>query len=235
MTSDVQTEFIKSEFKKAYKLASKIFRASGDPLSCEIHDYFSSSDSHNCIGCNMATSENHIINFLKRYNNHKDIEESYNQYLILCYLMVERIYEIFKIIEIPETYRLKHFKTFNLIKKWGNFIKHPKAFILVHHPICVLENSVGIEKLKKKSIQINSKFIEKYYSGEKNNRELYNILTNKRDVVVIYPELEGLTKSFCQEVRRFVDLIRDNSVYREILNDKATYEYFYSLEDLEGP
>lgn len=226
-------ELIKAEFRKAFHSARKILRSKSEPLACEIHDYFASEESHNCIGCNLAAKETHIVNFLRRYRSFKDTEESYSQYIMLCYLMIERIHEIFRIIELPESYRLQHFKTFNNVKKWANFFKHPKAFLLVHHPCYLLENDPAKPTINKKSIIIDSSFIHKYYSGEKNNRELYNLLTNKTDVYVILPELEELTISFCKEVRLFVDIIRDNSVYRHILNDKATYEYFYSMEDKE--
>jgi len=114
-----EDELVKAEFKKAFHSARKILRAKREPLACEIHDYFSSDDGHNCIGCNLAGTENHILNFLRRYRSQNNIEESYSQYIMLCYLLVERVYEIFKIIELPESYRLQHFQTFNNVKKMG--------------------------------------------------------------------------------------------------------------------
>jgi len=106
--------------------------------------------------------------------------------------------------------------------------------LLVHHPWYILENNQSQLKQLSGYTIIDSAFIQKFYSGEKNNRELYNRLTNKTDVCVVLPEIELLTTSFCNEFRHFVDLIRDNSVYRHILNDKATYEHFYSMEDENG-
>jgi hypothetical protein len=225
-----EQEIVKLEFKKAFIEAKKILRSKNDPLTCEIHEYFSNENDHNCIGCNLASAENLIIKNLKRYRSFKEIEEAYTHHIFLCYLMVERIYEIFKMIELPESYRLKHFRTFNLVKKWANFFKHPKAFLLVHHPVFLLENQTNFPTVNKKSIKINCDFILKYYSGDSKNKELYKLLTNKKDVYVILPDVEKLTKSFCLEVRLFVDLIRDNSVYRYLLNDKSTYENFYQDE-----
>ena len=80
-----EDEQVKAEFKKAFHAARKILRAKREPLSCEIHDYFSREKSHNCIGCNLAHAEDHIINFLRRYRSGDNIEEAYAQYIILCY------------------------------------------------------------------------------------------------------------------------------------------------------
>ena len=223
--------FIVQEFKKAYIIAKKILRSKSEPLSCEIHDYFDSLENHNCIGCNLASREMHILNFLKSHKKITDIEESYSLYILRCYLLVECIYEIFRIVELPESYRIKHFKTFITIKNWANFFKHPKAFLLVHHPYYILENDKDEIPNIKKSIVIDTAFINKYYSGDKKNKELYKLLSNKKDVYVKMPKVDELTELFCNEFRQFVYLIRDNSVYRYILNDKATLEYFYERED----
>ena len=124
-----------------------------------------------------------------------------------------------------------HFKTFALIKRWANFYKHPKSFMFVHHPYYTFENHPDYNELKKKMIVVDSKFISKYYNGDSRNTELYSILTNKKDVLVIFPNIEELTKLFCSEIIHFVDLLRTNSVYRYILSQKSTYENFYSIDN----
>lgn len=225
--------FIKAEFKRAYQAVLKEYKKDGDsPMACEIHNYLGDDNHHNCIGCNLADTEEHIFNNLKKYRSFNDLREASTTHLLLCYIMVERIDEVFKIINIPESYRIQYFNAFSIIKKWANFIKHPKAFILVHHPEYLLENDPELPIIKKDSIKIDTDFIKTYYSGSKNNPKLYSLLTNKKDVYVILPELAPLTKSFFEEIRLFINLIRDNSVYRHLLNDKSTFEnYFISEQD----
>lgn len=227
--------FLKAEYKKAYFIAKKLLRNKSEPLACSIHELFETEDNHNCIGCNLANSEVHFINFLKRNRSFTDNNETFIQFILFSYLIVERINEIFKIIEINESYKNEHFKTFALIKRWTNFYKHPKSFMFVHHPYYTFSNHPDCNEIKKKMIVVDSNFISKYYNGVSNNRQLNNLLTNKKDVVVIFPNIEELTKLFCLEIIHFVDLLRNNSVYRYILSQKSTYENFYSIDStLEG-
>jgi hypothetical protein len=222
--------FLKAEYRKAYFVAKKLFRNNNQPLSCSIHEIFESGDNHNCIGCNLAKSEVHFVNFLKRNRSFTEKNETYIQFILFSYLIVERIYEIFKIIQMNESYKNEHFKTFTLIKRWANFYKHPKSFMFVHHPYYTFENHPDFNEQKKNMIIVDSNFILKYYNGDSKNTELYNLLTNKKDVLVIFPNIEELTKLFCLEIIHFVDLLRNNSVYRYILSQKSTYENYYSTD-----
>ena len=223
--------FLKAEYRKAYLIAKKLLQNKNEPLSCSIHELFETGDNHNCIGCNLAISEVHFINFLKRNRSFTEKNETFIQFIIFSYLLVERINEVFKIIQMNELYKNEHFKTFALIKRWANFYKHPKSFMFVHHPYYTFENHPDYNELKKKMIVVDSKFISKYYNGDSRNTELYSILTNKKDVLVIFPNIEELTKLFCSEIIHFVDLLRTNSVYRYILSQESNYENFYSIDN----
>ena len=79
----------------------------GDPLVCDIHDVFHDINSphHNCIGCNLAHSINSIEFFLKRVKYYNNEEEVYTDFIIKLYLFVERVFELFKIIELSQEYR----------------------------------------------------------------------------------------------------------------------------------
>jgi hypothetical protein len=224
--------FIQEQYKGALKIAQKMLRGKyNDPLSCEIHEYFDSENNHNCLGCNLAVVESQYINFLKQYKHFNAENESFTLYILLSYLLVERIEQIMKLMELPESFRLQNFRTLITIRRWANFIKHPKYFMLVHHPSYIHENDPLIKTLKEGKIQINTAFIETYYNGESNNKDLFKILENKKNVLVVYPNIEELTQNFCLEIRNFIDLIRDNSVFRHILNQKSTIENFYSREE----
>lgn len=225
-------EFIQEQYKGAFKVARKLLKDKyNSPLSCEIHDYFDNENNHNCLGCNLAEIESQYISFLKHYKRFHSENESFTLYILLSYLLVERIEQVMKLMELPESYRLEKFKTLITIRRWANFIKHPKSYMLVHHPSYIHENDPLIEGLKEGKIQINTGFIETYYNGESKNKELFKILENKTNVLVVYPNIEELTQCFCLEIRIFIDLIRDNSVFRHILNQKSTIENFYSREE----
>ncbi|MCI1265555.1 MAG: hypothetical protein LKG19_03200 [Saprospiraceae bacterium] len=74
----------------------------------------------------------------------KDIENDEYQYcstILMFYLLVEKLFAIFKSLEeigIKETGYKSSFKTMRLIWAWANFFKHPKAFMYVHNPYLVL-------------------------------------------------------------------------------------------------
>jgi hypothetical protein len=225
-------EFIQEQYRGAYKIARKLLRGKyNDPLCCEIHDYFDSENNHNCLGCNLAEVESQFISFLKQYKRFNSENESFTLYILLSYILMERIELIMKLMELPESYRLQHFRTFVKMRRWANFIKHPKSFMLVHHPSYIHENDPQIEIIKVNKLPIDTVFIETYYAGESKNKDLFKILENKTNVLVIFPNIEILTQSFCLEIRKFIDLIRDNSVFRHILNQKSTIENFYSREE----
>jgi len=228
----ITTEF---EFEKCADIFESIAYPDEnmDGLMCKIHDAFGSNNTkhHNCLGCNLDSSTHQIYMFLTQKDNHTDLELSATIYILLMYLLIERIQTIFEIIGLPESYRIKYFQVFQRINKWANFIKHPKAFVLCHHPVFILENDPELNILKKESqVIIDNSFIFKYYSGDNNKKELFQELANKNDVLVIYPDFVKLTQDFCQALTKFVELIEKNEVYRDILNDKATIKDFFTEE-----
>lgn len=207
-----------------------------DGLMCKIHDAFGSTKSkhHNCLGCNLDSSTHHLYMFLYQREKHNDLELSATTYILLMYLLIERVNTIFEIIGLPEAYRLKHFHVFQKITKWANFIKHPKAFVLCHHPMFVTENYIDLTKMKKSAkLVVDTAFVFKYYSGDNNKKELFEHLANQADVLVIYPDFSNLTTEFCNSLIKFVQLIERNEVYRDILNDKTTI-FNYFTEDTEN-
>jgi hypothetical protein len=134
---------------------------------------------------------------------------------------------------VPEKFREKHFKVFQQIRKWANFIKHPKSFILVHHPDYNFENS-GFNTEKEFQEIVNDQFVTQFYKGQrlpedqkKFNKELYQRLHNKKGVLVLFPDIRQLTKKLCYSINKFVELITKNDVYKEILSDEATIENYF--------
>jgi hypothetical protein len=210
------------------------------PLLCKIHDAFGGleGEHHNCLGCNFADSQTMVSNYLSKYETYTDIQESITLYILTLYLLVERMDSVMDMVQVPDAYREKHFKVFQQIRKWANFIKHPKAFILTHHPEYDFENS-GIDFGKKFNIVVNDQFVTDYYKGESDpakqkakNKELYGKLHNQKDIQVIFPDIAQLTKKLCYSINAFAELILKNQVYIDILNDEATIsKYFENQQD----
>jgi hypothetical protein len=130
--------------------------------------------------------------------------------------------EILKLISFPEEIKNQKFPKFLLVKRWANFFKHPKAFFLTHHAQYDQAPQGGNE------VVIDDAFINRYYSGDKKNKELYERLTNKADVLVLLPDLVALTKGIGQELAYLSDVIRSNPIYGEILVNKSVLEEYYS-------
>ena len=203
---------LKSKFEKTLKqYEDDAFNEEDIPTLCKIHDAFGGlgGQQHNCLGCNFADIQIMIQNYLAKYDSFNDIKDSFILYIIQLYLLVERMEIVLDLVQVPQSYRDKHFKVFQQIRKWANFIKHPKAFILTHHPEYDFVDS-GIVFDKTFTIQIDDSFVTEYYSGgtdpikQKNkNKELYKILHNQKDVHVIFPDIEKLTKKLGYAVRAF--------------------------------
>jgi hypothetical protein len=239
VTNNLKTESMPTaneKFKECFEIFSKkAIDEDGIPNACKIHDAFGGIDGehHNCLGCNFADSTTLISRYLEKNDELTDIQQDFTVYILLIYLLVERIEIVFDIIQLPDTYREKHFKVFKQIRKWANFIKHPKSFILTHHPVYDFENSGTIYD-EQFSVIINEQFVEQFYKGhsdpadqKKQNKELYNRLKNKKDVRVLFPDIAILTDKLCYSYNKFVGLILTNDAYKEILNDETTISTYF--------
>jgi hypothetical protein len=156
------------------------------------------------------------------YSKFSDAKTAKITYLLWLYLLVERMQEILMLISFPEEIKNQKFPKFLLVKRWANFFKHPKAFFLTHHAQYDQERQGGNE------VVIDDAFINKFYAGDKKNPELYKLLTNKSDVLVLLPDLIALTKGIGQELAYLSDVIRSNPIYSEILANKSVLEEYFS-------
>jgi hypothetical protein len=224
---------LQEQFKRSLEVFTRdIYPQNGVPVVCRLHEAFGTIDtgSHNCLGCNFADVTNWICNHLKRFDQHTDVAEAMSFYLLKLYLFVERAYEIFEIIQLSLQYRGRHFGVFRDVHKWANFLKHPKGFLLVHHPFHFFEGMPDFDRAKH-SVVVDQDFVNEYYSGADKNTKLYRQLENQREIAVLYPDPFRLTERFCAAIHKFVEVIRDNAVYREILASRTTYENYFAVLD----
>lgn len=190
-------------------------------LICNLHE-LGDSESHNCLACNFADLVETLKGLAQDYSKFSDAKTAKITYLLWLYLLVERMQEILMLISFPEEIKNQKFPKFLLVKRWANFFKHPKAFFLTHHAQYDQERQGGNE------VVIDDAFINKFYAGDKINPELYKLLTNKSDVLILLPDLIALTKGIGQELAYLSDVIRSNPIYGEILVNKSVLEEYYS-------
>jgi hypothetical protein len=212
---------------------AEIFPEQGDSVMCSLHDCFDdqAGGDHNCLGCNFADTTVWIQMYLSRASNLGEIDEAYTFYLMRLYLFVERAYVIFDIIKLPEEYRARHFTVFRDIHKWANFTKHPNAFILAHHPTYTFDGDASFDRTQF-SLVIDQAFVNEHYSSSKHNKKLWDSLQNKKDIAVMFPSPESLTREFCAAAKKFIGVVRDNSVFREILASRSTYANYYLQSEI---
>jgi hypothetical protein len=201
----------------------------GNTLMCSIHDSFPSH--HTCVACNLQENAKLIERFLLYAEVFPSINYSFTTLLLLLYLLIERIHVYFELTKIPDSYQSKHFQVFKEIKYWANFLKHPKSFMLVLHPGWHYE---GMDKetcwhpMTKNTVIINSNFVKQYYAGDQNNAKLYKLLARKDNVVVLFPNPIDLIKRFTQAQKKYVAIIAENEMVREMLESETMEKELFS-------
>jgi len=235
---EIEVDNLKETFEKVFDIyVTATYDELEDSAFCKIHDDF--LEGHNCVGCNLNDINNRTGEFLIQHRYFRDLSLTFTNFILLLYLQVEAIHKYFEIIQLQESYRLKYFKVFQDIIRWANFLKHPKPFMLVHHPEWTFEG----RKLKVSDLQgfvdeeivmtdptVDTKFVNKYYSGSKKNTELYKILSKKEDVLVVFPDPKKLYTEFAEAQKKFIDMISNNEIVREMLGNETTIEDHFSDE-----
>ena len=163
------------KFSKAQIELQKICSYEGiencEYLFCILHeqDYLGNhKGSHVCLGCSLNDSLVKIDRFLSEAkqlddDDSENVEYLFTMYILLLYLTVEKLHTIFKFIGITLDYVKEHWKVLVEIRKWANFIKHPKGFLFTHHPDYIFEDSKGIDKIVKTIKYIDFDFVYKFY------------------------------------------------------------------------
>ncbi len=235
-SADEERQIIRDQLKEAFLIFHREAIIDDDPIMCQLHEAFGTYDTshHNCLGCNFADSTWLIYNFLRTYDLQETIQYAYSTLLILAYLLVERIDTFFNIIELNKTYRNQHFKILMEVRRWANFLKHPKAFLLTHHPTFSFYSSPKNKELRKNAnVVIDRAFIDKYYVNDEKNKELYKELENKENILVVFPDAVWLIQRLCEAMHNCVAVICDNPVYRSAVEDRTTfYDYWLDAEVL---
>lgn len=231
--------------KWLYRRDSKVFELEGKPKKQtfynDLYDIFSKHHKaqkgkeqeigHNCIGCNFEEGARNI-ELLFKYNRNTDSERYFlTLYSLLFYLQAERLAVIYK--EIGYTVKGKDefdwasFPVLQKIKYWANFFKHPKYYMLLHHPMFFIEGDPSTPNFMINGI-INNDFIHKFYSGGKHNEDLRTELENKDMYIIIFPNLLEFTKQLCEEFEKIIHVIMNDKTLIEKLASYTTIKSFLS-------
>lgn len=235
-TEAEEKSVVRDQLRKALDVFEQEAIVDDDPAMCQLHDAFGTAYTvhHNCLGCNFADSTLMIRSFLRTYELQETIQCAYSTLIVLAYLLVERIDTLFNIIELNRAYRDQHFKILMGIRRWANFLKHPKAFLLTHHPVFTFRDSPKTKGLRDNAdVVIDRAFVDKYYANDDKNEELIKELENKENVLVVFPDAVWLVQELCQAMHDCVAVIRDNPVYREVVETRTTF-YDYWFDKMEA-
>lgn len=204
-------------------------KQSAKPKICTLHETMQSEEgnSHTCIACNFAEIVEGLSDVAKSMPAYSNSYFAKMTYLLWLYLLAERMQEIFKLIGLPEEIKEANFTAFIRAKRWGNFLKHPKAFFLTHHP--KIDKPCGDGE-----VCINDAFVQKFYSGGNHNADLYRKLSNSRSVVVQFPNLEELTRDLASDLDELQKIVHENPIYQTVLRSKSVLENYYSAQSTNG-
>lgn len=232
--SKVQLNMNSANFKLAEQEIKKICTNSPknncEHVFCKLHEpeYLGSHEknSHVCVACNLNDSIEKIYKFLKGLKNEDDIEYSFTIFILLCILSVEKLTIIFKHIGISQDYVEKNWTILVEIRKWANFIKHPKGFLFSHHPVYLYENE-KIDKTYQNWKVINyDNFIEPLYKREDEGKYIQTIsqIGNKKDILVIIPNPFRLVTEFNVVCNKICEKIKNNEHFKEILKHETVID-----------
>lgn len=207
-----------------------------DQIFCILHEpeYLGNHEgnAHACIACNLNDSLEKIHRFLDQNESKEDIEYSFTIYVLLLYLLVEKMHTIFKYIGISYEYVEEKWKVLIEIRKWANFIKHPKGFLFAHHPEYHFEDEpISQEHVDWKKIDF-ANFVEPLYKREDPDKFKQTIrqFANKENLLVIIPCPERIAKELNIVCRKFCEKIKDNKHFQEILKADSVLENYYEDE-----
>ena len=227
--------------EKQFADARKLFdeRIQTHQLMCRIYSAYSGPKNadHNCLGCNFNEMTGQIATFLRIVAEHDELftlQHAYSLYFLQLNALWERVTDVFDIISVPESYRVRHYQPFIRARRWANFSKHPKEFgWLVHHPEYTVEGTQHYNDLAASHCEylfVDDEFVRDFYACDRAKGLAKKFQGNETTVAVVFPNACDLTSGIVDSLVNFVELTTKNPVYFEILNDKATISDFYAKQ-----
>lgn len=204
---------------------------SDNSVFCSIHSFLGTRNAdHNCIGCNIDD----ILKFMRSvFSISKNLDSVENVYFLLIPVMnlvVERL-DIINYMFENKVIDRSTFQSFQIIRKWTNFIKHPKAFMFCHHPKYAFENYEHLELYTNNNKVIDYEFVNKYFSNKNKDEILINELEGIPNILVLFPDIVQLTSRFSDQILNYLDILKSNARALRTISSKTTYLNFWEDYD----
>lgn len=224
------------KFREAHKAIKSICCYKGEAsekdcsyLFCDLHDkeYLGNHNgNHVCLACTLDDSVGKLDRFLTEAteldnDDDSNIEYLFTSYILLLYLTVEKLHTIFKTIGISYDFVQENWPVLIEIRKWANFVKHPKGFLFTHHPSYFFEYEKLVEKEKYQILDFD--FIKRFYfrEDEKKFKQTIIEVANKKNIAVELPDPERMTNEFVEVCKAFCEKIKLNEHFKSILKNKV--------------
>ncbi|HRH37084.1 MAG TPA: hypothetical protein PK760_01990 [Flavobacteriales bacterium] len=180
---------------------------------------------HNALACQMDSGLRRVHRFITTTEHDDDVEYSLNMFILILYLEVEKLHTVFRVLGITHDWVQENWPILVEIRKWANFVKHPKGFLFTHHPNCIIEGQPSRGHTDRPFV-LNYDFVVRLYNHEDDQRWKQTIkeLANKDDVVVVFPDPDRVAREYIAVCQSFCDKIKVNEHFKGILRRITTIE-----------
>lgn len=101
--------------------------------------------------------------------------------------------------------------------------------MLVHGPGFSFTSGANTED----KLIMDYEFIKTYYSNNGQNAQLFTILTNATNVLVVMPDPVMFAAGVIMEYHEFIESLHSDKTTRDILKNHTTVEAFFSPEAVD--
>lgn len=168
-----------------------------------------------------------VLRFLDRWEQYPDEDETLTQYFTMMSLLQERVDTLIRTLDISKKALHRHFRSFEVIRCWANFVRYPKAFMYVPFPDYYMELNRDFiqEQCQPGDVIIDSDFVLQFYAGEEliPDEALNAILSSARNVRVEVPDLALLTSQICKAMRKLIEMLCSTADCAEILEEQKLF------------
>lgn len=184
---------------------------------------------HNCLACNLDQDFGYIIKFLnetrKPFSDKDHIRYTFSIFIQLMNNCVEKMIAVLKVIHIKDY--LTKWPVLWEIKRWTNFIKHPKLFLYTHHPEFLFNDQLYNEPNNNTSDILAYPFVSDFFTNEKFEiAQLKSKVQNRGGLTVVLPNLVRVSKEYIFFCYQVLQLIEQSPDYKNDLRNISTLENF---------
>jgi hypothetical protein len=210
---------------------------------CRIYDAATETNAHhNCIGCNLRGLVSEVrrvveaVTELRRQGQPLEPQTEIRIVFGLLNTYWESLLNCFEIVRLHDEYTKSpaHFPTFQQIRRWTNFFKHPGPFgYKIHHPQFGYASSPNwIAEIVKTTDPETGKLEDRYvkeFFGADAKQKIPKHLEHLRDyktALVTLPNLQDIATGLLVETKRALDVLTVE-LYAGVLATNSTIEEFY--------